>query len=147
MEHENPDLRYALSVRQPWAHMIITGRKSIEIRQWSDGYRGPLWIHASRTLDDAAMEHFRFPSLYTGGLIGQVDLVDILPLNPKRWETWRERHCVPGPMPFQAVAFMLENPRQLIDPITMPGRLKLFKLPNDILDAIPAFPTKTRSLD
>ncbi|PII39430.1 hypothetical protein T190_05590 [Sinorhizobium meliloti CCBAU 01290] len=126
-----------MSVRQPWAHLIVTGKKSIEIRQWSDSYRGPLWIHASRTLDDTAMEFFQFPSLYTGGLIGLVDLVDILPLNPKRWETWRERHCVPGPMPFQSVAFMLENPRQLAHPITMPGRLKLFKLPDDILEVMP----------
>nr|WP_246804367.1 ASCH domain-containing protein [Mesorhizobium mediterraneum] len=127
-----------MSVRQPWAHLIVTGRKSVEIRQWSDGYRGSLWIHASRTLDDAAMEYFRLPPLYTGGLIGQVDLVDILPLNPKRWEIWRDRHCVPGPMPFQAVAFMLEHPRQLADPIPMPGQLKFFKLPDSVLEVIPA---------
>lgn len=140
MDHENSDFQYALSVRQPWAHLIMTGRKSIEIRKWSSSYRGPLWIHASRTLDDTVMEQFGFPSLYTGGLLGQVDLVDILPLNPKRWEAWRARHCVPGPMPFQALAFMLENPRQLVDPITMPGRLKFFKLPNDILDVTSTFP-------
>lgn len=133
MGDESLNVHTALSVRQPWAQLIVTGQKSIEIRQWSDRYRGPLWIHASRTLDEPAMAHFGFTSLYTGGLIGRVDLVDILPLNPKRWETWRERHCVPGPMPFQAVAFMLENPRRLVEPLAIPGRLKLFMLPDDLV--------------
>lgn len=36
-----------LSVRQPWASMIVRGLKRFEIRSWSTTYRGQLIIHAS----------------------------------------------------------------------------------------------------
>lgn len=38
----------ALSVKQPWANMIASGRKTIETRRWSTKYRGPLLIISSR---------------------------------------------------------------------------------------------------
>jgi hypothetical protein len=36
----------ALTIRQPSAELIISGRKSMEIRSWEVDHRGPLWIHA-----------------------------------------------------------------------------------------------------
>lgn len=35
----------AVSIRQPWAELLINGRKSIEIRSWAAEYRGRLWLH------------------------------------------------------------------------------------------------------
>lgn len=34
----------ALSIRQPWASLIASGRKTIELRSWRTHYRGPLLI-------------------------------------------------------------------------------------------------------
>jgi ASCH domain len=42
----------ALSVRQPWAWLIIAGHKDVENRSWTTTYRGPLLIHAARRPDD-----------------------------------------------------------------------------------------------
>lgn len=39
----------ALSIRQPWAHLIIHG-KPIENRSWSTTYRGPLLLHAAKAM-------------------------------------------------------------------------------------------------
>ena len=36
-----------LSVRQPWASLLVRGVKRIEIRSWDTDYRGTLAIHAS----------------------------------------------------------------------------------------------------
>jgi len=36
----------ALTVRQPWAHHIAQGLKTIEVRSWRTSYRGPLLITA-----------------------------------------------------------------------------------------------------
>lgn len=33
-----------LSVRQPWASLIASGKKPFEIRSWSTDYRGPVLI-------------------------------------------------------------------------------------------------------
>lgn len=41
----------ALSVRQPWAHAIVHLGKRVENRDWAGcAYRGPVLIHASKTL-------------------------------------------------------------------------------------------------
>lgn len=37
----------ALSIRQPWAWLIVNGYKNIENRSWNTKYRGPVLIHAS----------------------------------------------------------------------------------------------------
>lgn len=37
----------ALSVRQPWAWLIVNGFKDIENRSWNTKHRGPVLIHAS----------------------------------------------------------------------------------------------------
>ena len=36
-----------LTVRQPWAQAIASGRKRIEVRSWRTAWRGPLLIHAA----------------------------------------------------------------------------------------------------
>ena len=38
-----------LSVRQPWAWLIIHGGKDVENRTWRTHYTGPLLIHAAAT--------------------------------------------------------------------------------------------------
>jgi hypothetical protein len=39
----------ALSVKQPWANLIASGKKTIETRLWPTDYRGPLLIVSSKT--------------------------------------------------------------------------------------------------
>ena len=48
----------ALSVKQPWASLIASGRKQIETRVWSTPYRGPLLICAGQSPDIGAMRRF-----------------------------------------------------------------------------------------
>lgn len=38
----------ALSIRQPWAWLIVNGYKDIENRSWPTRFRGPVLIHASK---------------------------------------------------------------------------------------------------
>lgn len=44
----------ALSIRQPWAWLIVNGHKDVENRGWSTDQRGPVLIHAGQQLDMAA---------------------------------------------------------------------------------------------
>lgn len=37
----------AITIRQPWAQLIIDGRKDVENRDWRTRYRGQVWIHAA----------------------------------------------------------------------------------------------------
>lgn len=45
-------VEYALSIKQPWAALLVHGLKAIEIRRWSTDRRGRILIHAARTPDD-----------------------------------------------------------------------------------------------
>lgn len=40
-----------LSIRQPWAWLIMTGLKDIENRTWNTDFRGRFAIHASKKFD------------------------------------------------------------------------------------------------
>lgn len=45
----------AITVQQPWAYCIAAGFKPEENRGWTTKYRGPLAIHAGKTVDEASI--------------------------------------------------------------------------------------------
>ena len=47
----------ALSIRQPWAWLIVNGYKDIENRSWNTKFRGPVLIHASSRRPTGAELH------------------------------------------------------------------------------------------
>ncbi|OGV45172.1 MAG: hypothetical protein A2017_06430 [Lentisphaerae bacterium GWF2_44_16] len=53
----------ALSIKQPWAWMIVSGvgriPKDVENRNWSTKIRGEILIHASKTFDWYGLEEIR----------------------------------------------------------------------------------------
>jgi hypothetical protein len=85
----------AISIRQPWAWLIVHGIKDIENRSWPTGYRGPLLIHASRTVDTANLDIVReaceaegidFPAeLPTGGIVGEARIIDCVTESDSDW--------------------------------------------------------------
>ena len=95
-----------VSVKQPWAALIVSGAKDIENRTWSTLYRGPLLVHASLKPDPIASTEFeeRFGVQPTGGpcgvVVGAVDLIDVVTSSRSRWFN--------GPY-----GWVLKNPRPL----------------------------------
>lgn len=76
----NRILTPALSVKQPWAALLLGGVKTIEIRRWSTNHRGRILLHAAR-MDDPRQEGWDLvsPQLLPwtelrGGIIGSLDL-------------------------------------------------------------------------
>lgn len=81
----------ALSIRQPWAWLIVQGHKAIENREWRTSWRGELLIHASKTLTrkyHAEMEQAMasvfgiqlppFEAMQLGGIVGVARLHDCI---------------------------------------------------------------------
>jgi hypothetical protein len=77
-------IEFALSLKQPWATLLVHRRKSIEIRSWPTSRRGRVLIHAAGTVDsrDAAWELVPEELLeYTrllGGIVGCGDITDCI---------------------------------------------------------------------
>ena len=67
----------ALSLKQPWAELIVSGKKKIELRKWNTNFRGEFLVHASKHPDENAMKKFGFKDLPCGFIVGKVRLVDV----------------------------------------------------------------------
>lgn len=91
----------ALSIRQPWAWLIVHGYKDIENRSWRTKYRGPVLIHASMgmtrhqyLLVQAICEGMPsisrvtlppFDELERGGIVGIATITDCVEESPSPW--------------------------------------------------------------
>lgn len=83
----------ALSLRQPWAWLVVEGLKPLENRRWNTKRRGPFLVHAAKgmTKDDytQAVDFARsvdptiaipLPGdLDFGGIVGRARIVDVVP--------------------------------------------------------------------
>ena len=73
---------YALSIKQPWAALLIHGRKTIEVRRWPTARRGRVLVHAARVADHRPEAWALVPdelvrtTRLLGGIIGAADLTD-----------------------------------------------------------------------
>lgn len=120
-----------LSVKQPFADLIIAGKKRIEIRSWKTNYRGNFLIHASRIPDITALKRFGIEKsdITLGKIIGKVDLVGC-----KKYENRRDflkdknLHLAGSYKPSYRYGFILENPTRLKRPIPLNGRLGIFNV-------------------
>lgn len=120
-----------LTVRQPWAALIVRGIKDVENRSWATRYRGPLLIQASVNMTAADLEYVAHrygikmerSSLVFGAILGAVDLVDCRTKVSSSWHT--RGH----------VGWYLENPRRLRIPIPYKGQLGLFDVRDRLLPA------------
>jgi hypothetical protein len=128
----------AISVRQPWAEFIISGKKTIEIRKLNTKYRGLLMIHAAsirgtQEFQRAELDRTMISSFTQQAIIGVVELVDIKLLDKNLWEALKEKHLLPGSWsPFEfKYAWFLEKPRR-IQPISYIGLPAIFSVNQEI---------------
>ena len=79
-----PRSSYALSLKQPWAALVVAGRKTIEVRKWATAVRGRVFIHAARTPDSRPQgwalvtDEVRPLAQLTAGIIGTAELTACL---------------------------------------------------------------------
>ncbi len=73
----------AISVKQPWAALLVAGIKTVEVRTWQTRRRGRVLIHASKLPDERpegwaliTTPELRELAELRGGIIGVGDLSD-----------------------------------------------------------------------
>lgn len=76
-----------ITIRQPWAYLIVNGSKDIENRTWATSYRGPVLIHASLSVNRAlCLKHRLDPDeLRKGGVVEIAEIADCVVKNRSRW--------------------------------------------------------------
>jgi hypothetical protein len=122
-----------LSIRQPWAWLIVHGGKDIENRTWLTKFRGRFLVHASQGMtkeeytscaEFAQSLGVTVPSadqLLRGGIIGSVEVTDSVHTHPSAWYMGDKAMVLraPRPLPFMPLKGRLgffEAPGELIAP-------------------------------
>lgn len=89
----------ALSIRQPWAWLIVNGYKDIENRSWPTKFRGRILVHAGKGMTrdeyeecrdwalevDRAIPFPSFDALQRGGVVGACDITGCVADSPSPW--------------------------------------------------------------
>ncbi len=87
----------ALSIRQPWAWLIVNGYKDVENRDWKTNFRGEFLVHAGKTRDKseysaayeiaarACIEIPDMDSIDYGGIVGRSVIHDCVTASNSRW--------------------------------------------------------------
>lgn len=117
----------ALTIRQPWASLIIAGIKTVENRSWPAAHRGLLAVHAGLGTDPEALKAHRglLPPgpLPRGVILGTVNVTGCVRDSPSPW-------AEPG-----CWHWILKNPQPLAEPVPRTGRLGLWTVPDTALQA------------
>lgn len=117
----------ALTIRQPWAWLIVNGYKDIENRSWKTNHRGTFWIHAGKSFDHMGYvtvmhTHPDIPlpapdEFPMGGLVGTVDIEDCVESSDSPWFTGK-------------YGFVLKNPTK-VPLIPYRGQMGFFNIPEE----------------
>ncbi|MFQ5435616.1 MAG: ASCH domain-containing protein, partial [Anaerolineae bacterium] len=125
----------ALSFRQPWAELVLQGRKTMDLRTYNSHYRGRIAVHASKTVErDACWENDLNPdNLDAGGVVGTVELVDVIPLTEADYEAYRADHLAVRRYRKGMYGWILARPERLPRFIPARGRTNLFNIDLDLI--------------
>ncbi len=120
-----------LSIKQPFAELIVSGKKTIELRTWNTKFRGEFLIHASQKLDKEICQLYNIDpnSLVKGAVIGKALLYDVKEYKSnKEFLEDQKKHLAPESYVFHNYGFLIKNAVRFQKPIYMPGRLNFFDL-------------------
>lgn len=109
-----------LSLKQPFAELILQGKKKIELRKWSTKFRGEFLIHASKSPDKQSMEKFGFNELPTGCIVGKACLVGVKRYDSISFKEDADKHLASEE--WGSYGFILDNVRR-VEPIECRGAL------------------------
>jgi ASC-1-like (ASCH) protein len=116
----------ALSLKQPYAELVVSGKKTIEIRKWNTKFRGKFYIHASMQIDTIAMKKFGFLDLPKGKIVGVANLVDVKKYSDeKEFNKDKNKHL--ASKEYGTYGFILKNIKR-IKTISKKGRLGFWEV-------------------
>lgn len=121
-----------LTIKQPWATLIMQGYKRFEFRSWQTKYRGDLLIHAGKGIDKEAMERLAkyIPKdMPKGKILGKAQLVDCVKVSPEFKEILlKENKEIYAESSFKEnYGWQLENVEVFKEPISAKGKLNLWE--------------------
>ena len=123
----------ALSLRQPYAELLVTGRKTIELRKWKTRHRGKFLVHASKYKPtDEELDQFKLKreDLDFGAIIGSAVLIDIKDYGncvESEWARDCDKHLAGAEYIESQIGFLLKDAVKFDEPRPFKGQLNFFE--------------------
>lgn len=144
----------AITIKQPWAWLIVEGIKDIENRTWPTKFRGRVLIHAGAKADISNSLYVLnevqynevikrlsgncFPKYYNSAIIGSIEIVDCVLNHTSVWAQHEAnvRRKIDGEYKLVEVPvynWVLANPIKFSQPIPAKGSLSFwnFEMPEE----------------
>ena len=117
-----------LSISQPFADLIVSGKKTIELRKWNTNFRGEFLIHAPIKIRIEDCKRLKITKkLVTGAIIGKADLYDVKKYNSsKEVKNDQKFHFASKNFQDKTFGFKIKNVKPLKIPIPWKGQLRFF---------------------
>jgi len=117
-----------LSVSQPFADLIISGKKTIELRKWNTNFRGEFLIHAPMKIRTDDCKRLKMNKKFvTGSIMGKAEIYDVKQYNSiKEVRMDQNFHFASKNFHNRTFGFRLKNVKSLRIPIPWKGQLGLF---------------------
>jgi predicted transcriptional regulator len=121
-----------LSLKQPFAELLVSGKKTVELRKWNTKFRGKFLIHSSKKIDKerAKVLGIDYTKLSTGAIIGTAILYNVKKYKSEaEFKKDKSKHYA-DIKKFDSYknGFMVKNAHRLRTPLPYPGRLKFFEV-------------------
>ena len=119
-----------LSICQPFADLIILGKKTIELRKWNTNFRGEFLIHAPLKIRVEDSNRLRINKKFvTGAIVGKAELFNVKKYTSKK-EIKEDMQFHHTKYKFQnkMFGFMIKNSKQFKVPIPWKGQLNFFEV-------------------
>lgn len=119
-----------LSVSQPFADLIISGKKTIELRKWNTNFRGEFLIHAPLKIRVEDSKRLKMNKKFvTGAIIGKAEIYDVKKYNSiKEVKMDQKFHLAAKNFHDKTFGFRLKNAKSLRIPIPCKGQLGFFDM-------------------
>lgn len=121
-----------LSIKEPWASLIMNGTKKIETRSWKTKYRGEIYIHASlskgKITKPEVYELIKDMNFKCGYIICKCNLVDCIYMTDEYVNDMKTNHYeeyICGHYEVGRYAWIVEAVK-VIEPIEAKGKLGLW---------------------
>ena len=117
-----------LTIKEPWASLIINGYKEYEFRSWKTNYRGKILIHAAKSIDKEKIKELNYNITYSSSeIIGEATITDCILVDEEfNKELIKYNKTVYGNNHIGLYAWKLENIKKYDKKIKVKGKLGLW---------------------
>lgn len=119
-----------MSVSQPFADLIVSGKKTIELRNWNTKYRGEFLVHAPSKIRKEDCKRLKISKKpVTGAIVGKIEIIDVKKYDSSEQVRKDQKfHLASKNFQDRKYGFVLKNPKQFRMPIPCKGKLNFFEV-------------------